>query len=1288
MTDQLADLYPPRPEGVPDDLTAPTAAYTRNARLALVGLLAFVGLYLWLTWFFAHATWRLIHNAMVAGDSGIIGYLLAIAPAFLTIFMVRGFFFTKHSGESTDIEITEADEPLLVAFVHRVADEAGAPRPHRIFLSANVNAAVFYDLSFRNLLLPAQKNLVIGLGLVNALTVDELKAVVAHEFGHFAQKTMAVGRYVYVAHQIVGHVVASRGWLDSVLAGLSVIDLRIAWIGWIMRLLVWSIRSILDTAFRILLLAHRALSREMEFQADLVSVSLAGSDSLVHGLSRLSAADDAFDRAGNFALGRLNENKRVVDLFAVQTAMLETVRRILDEPELGHPPPVPEDGADTHRVFEDEIAAPPRMWSTHPPNRDREENAKARYVPSPLDPRSAWQLFRDPPALRTSMTRNLIDRVTSEASPEALAKLEDEPLDETLAALDANFEMRSLDRSYRGVYLGRSVVIDMEKHGALFDEDASGDAAAFRSLYPESLNDDLGKHKELASEVALLTALKEGILEAPGGIIRFRGEEIPRSELAQVIEGAKTEETDVKKVLLAHDRQVRSTHRAAARDLGGGWEDYHVGLVRLLHYGEHAGAELSDTLGHLRNVFSVVIADGNVSRKERKRLLFACEEVYQALDEIWNQRSEVTLPPAVAAAMEVEGWTKALPDEFHLLPPTDGNLGEWLDAVESWSGAFVGALGGVAHETLEELLATEERIRDAVLEGTDLGEAPPPATVPARYRTCCPHQKRELQKKLGLWDRFILAEGAGPATLRTAVALGVLAPAMFFTGTAGDSDVTVYNGLGTEVEVAVGSFSVRLRPGEHDEVSVPANEEITVVAQRRDGTVIEEFTADASSSFGAYVYNVAGAVPLVEWTQIYGTARERPPRLLGAPRFFATTADAVFRDPPESISGSGSGGTRDVLEAIDAHPFVQLNTLDDPDVRDALLEVHLLHDPLEAPNTMTWFYAAGRHLPDRTREVIQERLAAEGNQVILLRAEQDLAEDPEAACARHTALSQESPDDPDLLYARLRCAPDGPETTEAFVSAAAEHRGHSWLVWGAAYALGLQGDWEEALPRAERAYKELPALSEQAGPFTAQARRMVRGNDVSLSDLADRSMVVAQSLAIEGPAPEEGDNLAAWRAIEAGDYATARDVVARMEESADLTWLLATSAGASSADREQAFALDAGAGLDSETVFAAAALAAREGRDVAPFKAAALPHASPDELAALFALVGDEPVSAEPEAIEDALPALIAPELRGQAYLMGIVFHGPDAPDVWRDRAEALLLAGNRPRVRAPGQDG
>src|SRR4030095_2178966 len=136
-------------------------------------------------------------------------------------------------------------------------------------------------------------------------------------------------RWVYIAQQIAGHIIAKRDALDAFLRGLSRVDLRVAWVGWILSLIVWSIRSLMETVFRLVVLAQRALSREMEYQADLVAVSLTGSDALIHALYKLNAADEAWERALAFADSEAREKRGVSDLVAVQKHITETLRHVL-----------------------------------------------------------------------------------------------------------------------------------------------------------------------------------------------------------------------------------------------------------------------------------------------------------------------------------------------------------------------------------------------------------------------------------------------------------------------------------------------------------------------------------------------------------------------------------------------------------------------------------------------------------------------------------------------------------------------------------------------------------------------------------------------------------------------------------------------------------------------------------------------------------------------------------------------------------------------------------------------
>src|SRR5262245_2282159 len=335
-------IYPAGPTAVPADLTRPTSAYRQRAWLAMAGLASFVVLYVFLAGWFAYTAYALVVRVSINGSGGLWTLVTGACSAFLAVFMLKALFFVKHGHTTEDVEITAKEQPRLYDFLHRLADEAGAPRPHRVYLSNRVNAAVFYDLSIVNLILPSRKNLEIGLGLVNVLTLGELKAVLAHEFGHFAQRTMYVGRWVYIGQQIAAHIIAKRDALDRFLQVLSRLDLRIAWVGWALSLVVWSIRSVMELMFRVVVLAQRALSREMEFQADLVAVSLIGSDALVHALHRLNAADDAWTRAAGFAMSELHEGRRVSDVFALQARFLEQLARVLGQPDLGRVPPLPE----------------------------------------------------------------------------------------------------------------------------------------------------------------------------------------------------------------------------------------------------------------------------------------------------------------------------------------------------------------------------------------------------------------------------------------------------------------------------------------------------------------------------------------------------------------------------------------------------------------------------------------------------------------------------------------------------------------------------------------------------------------------------------------------------------------------------------------------------------------------------------------------------------------------------------------------------------------------------------
>lgn len=760
----MNDIYPAGPASIPENITKASSAYKRHAWLAMMSLLLFVVIYVLMIAWFTWTAYDLL-TYIAENNFDLIRLVAGICAAFLAVFMTKAFFFINRSGESNDMEVTKENQPRLYEFLYKLADEAGAPRPHRVFLSARVNACVFYDLSVLNLFFPSKKNLEIGLPLVNCLNLGEVKAVLAHEFGHFAQKTMAVGRWVYIAQQIAAHIINKRDAFDSFLKGLSRTDIRIAWIGWALRIVIWSIRSLMETIFGFVIMAQRALSREMEFQADLVAVSLTGSDALIHALHKLEAADDSWERTLNFANSELREGKVAKNLFEVQTEIINHLRNIFDDQDYGKEPELPSEQPESHRVFKKKLAQPPKMWATHPENTAREENAKNLYVAAKVDQRSGWSLFNESDALQHKMSLDLVEQ--------GAADVEKTVVDDSKERLDQQYQKITLNPKYRGAYLGRSAARNYSTSEDMYVSIESLEAKDFLGLYPVHLAESLEQLRNLNEDKYYLKAVKNGTMKAYGGVVRFRGKELQASEFSEAIEQVNDEIKDVQASVDQCDKYCRSAHRKCAHTLGKGWEEYITAKAKAVHYAQHTQDDLQDVQGVLINVWNVIWADGNVSGKEIKRLVLTCNQVHASLHKVYEDAKNIDLDKNLLSALEIENWQKAL-GEFDLPPAHKDNINDWMKVIDGWVGSTVSALSHLRQVALEQLLETEDKLAKAYLQKT-IDEAAPAASVfPSQYKTLMPGQERELQTKLGLWDSFQTASGMGAAIARTLVSLSIV----------------------------------------------------------------------------------------------------------------------------------------------------------------------------------------------------------------------------------------------------------------------------------------------------------------------------------------------------------------------------------------------------------------------------------------------------------------------------------------------------------------------------------
>lgn len=1259
-----------RPD-VPNDFTKPSGSYRLQAWLAFLGLLLFVFSYVGLASFFTWTTYRMIAGALAGGDRAFLGFLAALPAGFFAIFMWQALFFVRQGNAQPGVEITAEDEPELFEFLYDLADQVKAPRPHRVYVSPDVNACVFYDLSILNFLLPSKKNLIIGLGLVNSLTRFEVKAVVAHEFGHFAQRSMAVGRWVYIGEQIAGHIIANRGFLDRTLDFISSIDLRIAWIGWIMRLVVWSIRSLMETIFRIVIIAHRALSREMEFQADLVAVSVTGSDALVHGLYRLQPADEDWEQSISFAESQLQKGKLVSDIFSVQTSIGQHMEQILGDLSQRHVPEIPGHDPASHRVFTEEIGQPPRMWSTHPPNTEREENAKRTYIPAQLENEPAWSLFQDPSRLRQDVTQFLFEGIEFKESPQQLSD------EEALAAVEELYTDEIYRTEYHGVYLGRRVATVAKEVGELYEPVATASLPVeLDSLYPQEVKDTVVQWRKLREEAALLEAIKDGVYDAPGGVIRYRGQVVRRSGLDDVISRVQGERNATLKQIETHDRRSRSVHDAVAGQVSREWQNYLSSLVRLLHYAEHIEADLADAASHLAVTTSFATAAGRVNEEKLSRVMSSANDLHHVMTRIDDDAVSVRVPERILTRLSWAPWRDQL-DKLELPPPHREQIGEWLNVIDSWLSPMQTSISQLRKAVLSELLESERTVAGIYQNEMEPEQAPPRCVSPEKYGTRRPGTERKKPDKLDWWSRFKVADGTMPTLMRLVVAVAIVGCVVLAGTEVGDATVTIYNGLSIPVTVDINDQERDVFPFTTAGISVGSTSG-SIETTTQDGHLIESFDVTLDKGFANYVYNVAGAAVLIEETAVYGNVAPRAPVMLGCPRWQTTSADHVFTDPPEQIETSGAGATRTVLSSFPKIPPTQvLGTLTDEKEIARVVLVHAEWDSEESEHVATWL-ALAQSMPG-SAEIIERRLQRNPNDVVALRSQQDFAPEEKRAAvlARHRELAIERADDPDWHYIGIRAMPDGPLQDAAFVAGYERWSNHVWLANASGFVFAAQGEWQSAEAAFGIAQKSNGPVSGSAALRIARIRRYVARGPANLSDLMGRSEIESMLALENGGLQDQASNVFSF--IHKGQLQQAHHLVQADDD--HLKVLLGASEGATPQWQQAALQTQMENLNHPATLLYLTALAFRRGEPHEKFferYSTVIQEVyrgkQKSALEFVTAVMMDGPQAELLSLLDERMPVE-----RGYALTAAIIMFPDQVPPEWRRAARAFLFAAERP---------
>lgn len=524
-------LYPANPVGVSPSITQPSAAFKKEVGGVMGSIVIFFIVYL-LLFLLSIA---LIIGCVYAGIAiiihltsfiGIVAGIGLIGLGIMVfIFLVKFLFAVSRFDRSNSIEIFEAEQPELFGFIRQVTKDTHTPFPKKIYLSPDVNACVFYDSSFWSMFLPIRKNLQIGLGLVNSISVSEFKAVMAHEFGHFSQRSMKLGSFVYNVNKIIHNMLFENTSYSNVLGSWASVSDVFAFFANITARIAQGIQWVLRQMYGVINKSYMSLSREMEFHADAVAASISGSKSLITALRRIELADAGY----NIALQKCDDlfKEKMISNNIYQNHKT-VLKHLADEYKLTEEHDLPIVTAEfissnnTSRVnFKDQ-------WASHPSTEDREKHLLQLSVDAEIVGEPAWVLFRDKEGLQLQLTEKVYENARIDKKDIVVVGNS-----EFEAKLHGDIKQFRLPEEYKGFYDGRLIEVPAEE-----DEkkvlSAIADIATFEEIFSTENSALHKKIKSATADLEMLKAIAEKNIQAK--TFDFDGNKYKSDEASSVAE--------------------------------------------------------------------------------------------------------------------------------------------------------------------------------------------------------------------------------------------------------------------------------------------------------------------------------------------------------------------------------------------------------------------------------------------------------------------------------------------------------------------------------------------------------------------------------------------------------------------------------------------------------------------------------------------------------------------------------------------------------------------------------
>lgn len=306
--------------------------------------------------------------------------VVVLVATVVTIVTLAKSLFVR--GEDQDpgerLDLTEA--PMLRGLLDEVAQQVETRAVDNVYLVPGADIAVFErGGALEKLTGKSERCLILGIAVLDGMTAMQLKAILAHEYGHFSNRDTAGGGFALAVRRSM--IIFAEGLANE---GMATV-INPSWL-------------FVTSFYKLFLRISQGASRLQEVLADRWAVFSYGPDAFEGGLRHVIDRDVRFE----------------MDTEAYLKAAVETKQPVknLYEESYGHVSSDPKQ--DVEAQVQEILEAEPSPFDSHPRPVDRFRWARALECEAPVDSdpeASAWSVIGSKEALQLQMTEFVRDNV-------------------------------------------------------------------------------------------------------------------------------------------------------------------------------------------------------------------------------------------------------------------------------------------------------------------------------------------------------------------------------------------------------------------------------------------------------------------------------------------------------------------------------------------------------------------------------------------------------------------------------------------------------------------------------------------------------------------------------------------------------------------------------------------------------------------------------------------------------------------------------------------------------------